>query len=413
MYKPKAEGIEKLLEKQEERRLNSLNLIASENSLSKKVRNALSSDLGHRYAEGEPFDRFYAVDEETDEMEIDVANNFKKLFNCKNAEVRPISGTIANDIVFSAFVKYNDIVIVNSTNAGGHISHYLYGAMGSHTKNILQFPLAEDGFHIDVEKTRSLIYAVKPSVIVLGKSLFLFPEPIKELKEVCKNINTKIIYDASHVLGLVAGKQFQNPLEEGADIVTASTHKTFPGTQRGVILSNIVGDEWEKIKKKAFPGKLSNHHLNTLAGLAIAAYEMLDFAQEYAEQIIKNAKILANSLYEKGVDVKAKEFGFTETHQLAIDVAEYGGGKKIAHKLQLENIFVNKNLLPFETLKNLYDPAGVRIGVQEMTRFGMKEQEMLHIAELVKACLDGKNVKEEVIKFRKNFQDIKYGFDSS
>lgn len=413
MYGEKAKGIENLLEKQGERRLNSLNLIASENSASKKVRNALSSDLGHRYAEGEPFDRFYSVDEETDEIEIDVANNFKKMFNCKNADVRPISGTVANDIVFSAFVRHNDIVVVNSTQAGGHISHYIYGSMGSYTKNILQFPLTKDGFHIDVEETKKLICNAKPSLIVLGKSLFLFPEPVKELREVCKSTGTKMIYDASHVLGLIAGKQFQNPLEEGADIMTASTHKTFPGTQRGVILSNITGDEWEKIKKKAFPGKLSNHHLNTLAGLGIAAYEMLEFSEGYAGQIVKNAKALANALYEKGVDVMAREFGFTETHQTAIDVADYNGGSKVAQSFKLENIFVNKNLLPFEALKNAHNPKGVRMGVQEMTRFGMKEQEMAYIAELIRGCLEGKKVKGEVIKLRKKFQEVKYSFDSS
>lgn len=412
MYSEKAKGIEDLLEKQEDRRLNSLNLIASENSVSKKARNALSSDLGHRYAEGEPFDRFYSVDEETDEIELDVINNFKKIFNCKNAEVRPISGTVANDVIFSAFVRHNDIVIVNSTQSGGHISHYIYGSMGSYTKNILQFPLTKDGFHIDVEETKSLIYNSKPSVIVLGKSLFLFPEPIRELREICKNTGTKIIYDASHVLGLIAGRQFQNPLEEGADIMTASTHKTFPGTQRGVILSNIAGDEWEKIKKKAFPGKLSNHHLNTLASLDIAAYEMLEFAKEYAGQIVKNAKTLANALYERGVNVVAKEFGFTETHQAAIDVVDYDGGSKVAQSFKLENIFVNKNLLPFEALKNAHNPRGIRMGVQEMTRFGMKEQEMIYTAELIKECLKGKKVKEEVAKLRKNFQEVKYSFDS-
>jgi len=412
MYEERADNLEKLVKEADEWRAQCINLIASENVTSKIARKTLTSDLGCRYAEHSGSHYYYRGTKYAERIENELEEQLKSLFQCKNAEVRPISGTLANDIVFSVFAKENDKVMAYTTNAGGHISHYLHGSLGKYTKNIIQIPLSNDKYHLDVDETAKLIRRHKPSLIVLGKSLFLFPEPIKELRKVCDKAGTKIVYDASHVLGLIAGNQFQNPLAEGADIVAASTHKTFPGTQRGIVLSNMDEMEWKKIDKAAFPGALSNHQLNTLAGNLIATYEMQVFGGEYAKQIIKNAKTLANKLYELGFDVQGRDFGFTESHQVVVNVLDYGGGEKAARLLEDNNIILNSNLLPTEEQKNCKNPSGIREGVQEMTRVGMKEQEMEYIAELEKECLNGKNVGEKVINFRKDFQDIKYCFDS-
>ena len=175
----------------------------------------MGSDFAHRYAEGHPGERYYQGTEIIDEIESLLKQHMKSLFHCKHADVRPISGTIANDAVFSRYIRPGDIVMVNSTPAGGHISHHRAGSVGKYTKNIVNFPLTADGWHIDVEHTLDLMKALEPKVMIMGKSLFLFPEPVKELAPYCKKKGIHLIYDAAHVLGLIAGDQFQDPLGGG------------------------------------------------------------------------------------------------------------------------------------------------------------------------------------------------------
>jgi glycine hydroxymethyltransferase len=249
-------------------------------------------------------------------------------------------------------------------------------------------------------------------LIVLGKSLFLFPEPIAALREICEKTKTRILYDAAHVLGLIAGGKFQDPLREGALLITGSTHKTFFGSQRGVVLSNMDAETWRKIDRGAFPGSSSNHHLHTLAQLALATNEMTEYGPQYAEDVINNAKALAAALDKQGFDVEAKEFGYTETHQVAINVSKQGGGEKVSRMLETNDIILNMNMLPHEALSRHDHPDGVRIGVQEMTRFGMGPAEMESIASLMKECvIDNKEVKDEVHAFRAKYNEVKYSFD--
>ena len=412
MHERNVKWIEDTVLQQNEWRLSTLNLIASENVMSNRARRVMGSDFAHRYAEGHPGERYYQGTDKIDEIESWVKQQLKTLFDCQHMEVRPISGTVANDAVFSRYIKPGDVVMVNSTAGGGHISHHKSGSVGKYTKNIVDFPLTSDGYHIDCEQTETLIRKLHPKVLIFGKSLFLFPEPIRELVKVCNDNGTTIIYDAAHVLGLIAGKRFQDPLREGADIVTASTHKTFFGSQRGVIMSNMDNREWWKIDKGAFPGSSSNHHLDTLVSLAITTCEMSFYAEAYAAQVIANAKALARSLYDLGFNVQAQEFDFTESHQIAVDVSELGGGNEIARILKENEIILNMNLLPFEPLEKVTNPSGIRIGVQEMTRFGMKEKEMERIAGLFKRCLrDSLSANNEVREFRKEFQKVEYSFD--
>ncbi len=404
--------IEETVAEQNEWRINTINLIASENVMSCRARNVLGSDFAHRYAEGHPGERYYQGTDKIDEIESWIKQQLKTLFNCQHMEVRPISGTVANDAVFSRYIKPGDVAMVNSTAGGGHISHHKSGSVGKYTKNIVDFPLTPDGYHIDTDQTHQLIKKLHPKVLILGKSLFLFPDPVKELVGICRENETTLIYDAAHVLGLIAGKQFQDPLGEGADIVTASTHKTFFGSQRGLIMSNMGTKDWWKIDKGAFPGSSSNHHLDTLVSLAITTCEMITFAEEYSKQTISNAKALARSLHELGFNVQAKDYDFTESHQIAVDVSELGGGNEVARILKENDIILNMNLLPFEPLEKVTNPSGIRIGTQEMTRFGMKEKEMEQIAELFKKCLkDTTSTNNEVRELRKSFQKVQYSFD--
>ena len=419
MYEEQVCEVEEIVGRNNDWRLRTLNLIASENVMSNRARKVMGSDFTHRYAEGHPGERYYQGTEYIDEIEAEVKKYVKALFNCAHSEVRPVSGTNANEAVFSRFVRPNIAVLVNSTPGGGHISHHRAGSVGKFTQHILEFPLTPDGYHTDVEKALDLIHRHTSrwtkfplKVLILGKSLFLFPEPVRELASICREKDIILIYDAAHILGLIAGKAFQDALTEGADILVASTHKTFPGPQRGLILSNMPGNLWQRIDRGAFPGSSSNHHLDTLPPLAITLYEMLEFGEAYARQIVKNAKALGKNLDAHGFKVEAKEFGYTETHQIAVDVSGFGGGALVSVKLKDNDIILNMNLLPFESVERSVNPAGIRIGVQEMTRFGMKEKEMEYIADLMKECImDGKTVKEEVTAFRKKFQRIEYSFD--
>jgi glycine hydroxymethyltransferase len=412
MHERNVKWIEEVVSQQNEWRLGTINLIASENVMSGRARSIMGSDFAHRYAEGHPGERYYQGTDKIDEIESWIKLQLKTLFNCQHMEVRPISGTVANDAVFSRYIQPGDVVMVNSTAGGGHISHHKSGSVGKYTKNIVDFPLTPDGYHIDCEGTEKLISKLHPKVLILGKSLFLFPEPVRQLRSVCSDNGTTVIYDAAHVLGLIAGKRFQDPLTEGADIMTASTHKTFFGSQRGLIMSNMSTKDWWKIDKGAFPGSSSNHHLDTLVSLAISTCEMIAFAESYAAQTVANAKALARSLCDMGFNVQAREFDFTESHQIAIDVSELGGGNEVARILKENEIILNMNLLPFEPLERVTNPAGIRIGVQEMTRFGMKEGEMEKIAALFKKCLkETRSVHSEVRELRSAFQKVQYSFD--
>lgn len=412
MYEKNVERIEELVRKQNKWRWSTLNLIASENVLSRKARAVMGSDFAHRYAEGHPGERYYQGTEMIDEIETRCEKHLKTLFECRNIDVRPISGTVANDAVFSRYINYGDVVMVNSTSGGGHISHHRAGSVGKYTDNIINFPLTPDGYHIDVDHTIDLIESLHPKVLILGKSMILFPEPVKQLAPICKEKGITLIYDGAHVLGLIGGNKFQNPLKEGADLVTGSTHKTFFGAQRGLVFSNMKESDWARVDKGAFPGSSSNHHLDTLVALAITGYEFLEFGEAYAEQVIKNAKALAKELHAFGFDVQGEKFGFTESHQVVLNVKKLGGGDEVARILKDNNIIANMNLLPWEPLEKVHNPAGLRLGVQEMTRVGMKEDQMKTIAELFKKCMvDGDYIGDEVAEFRKDYQIVHYSFD--
>jgi len=391
----------------------SIPLIASENVTSLAVRRCYISDFGHRYAEGKVDERFYEGCRYIDEIERIAIDLTKKLFEVEYANVQPISGVVANMAAFFAFTNVGDKIMSISIPCGGHVSHHRFSAAGFRGLKVLHYPYDVDNLNIDVDETKKIALREKPRLFVLGSSLILFRQPVKEIKEIADELNAKVMYDASHVLGLIAGRVFQHPIKEGADVLTASTHKTFFGPQRAVILSKR--EYADLIDSAVFPGVVSNHHLNTLAGYVISLLEMLEFGEAYARQVVKNAKKLAEKLYELGYNVLGEKFGFTETHQVAVDVRELGGGNVVAKKLERVGIILNKNLLPWDSLKDVQNPSGIRIGVQEVTRLGMKEGEMEYIAELIDKTLKGKaneeEIRKEIEEFKRDFNTVKYTFE--
>lgn len=422
--------IEKILKEAEIwRQTQTINLIASENTPSEAVRRVQNSDFMGRYAEGHPnegdkVNRYYQGTRYIDEIERMARNEILDLFDAKQADVRPISGNAANTAIALGYLRGGDTVIANSTDAGGHISHGSVGVIGRRIQNRGQslklggpnsihlhyLPLTEDHYHIDVQKTIELIDQVSPQLVLLGKSLFLFPEPVSEVASFCKTKDIPLLYDGAHVLGLIAGGQFQDPLHEGATWMTGSTHKTFPGPQRGVILGNMDTETekkyWPPADRGVFPGSSSNHHLNTLPALVVATREMKKYGCEYAAQIVRNAQALGYSLDELGTPVEAREFGYTKSHMIAVNVAQWGGGVEVAKRLEANDIIVNYNMLPGDT--DPRNPSGLRIGVPEMTRFGMDERAMGELAQLIHDAVRGKDVKKAVHELRSRFTEMKY-----
>jgi glycine hydroxymethyltransferase len=345
----------------------------------------------------------------------------KSLFRTEWADVRLVSGTHANLATFKglSLASKNNKMVVTPLSCGAHISHDYTGLAGNilgldninHVYNI-------DDFNIDPDKSAYVIRAAKPGIVTFGGSLFLFPHPIKELKEVCNEVGAYVAYDASHVLGLIAGGQFQDPLREGADFISSSTHKTFPGPQGGLILGSPSTPALEKAVKKIqfaiFPLSASSTHLGRLPALGIAALEMKVFGQELARQIVKNAQTAGQYLCENGVKVLAEKKGFTRSHQIAVDIRSFGGGNKIAQDLEDANIILNKNLLPYDDQSGKENPSGLRIGFQDVTRRGMMEGDIKHLCDLMLDIIKGKRtptqVKVDVMAFKKEFCGVKYGF---
>ena len=245
----------------------------------------------------------------------------------------------------------------------------------------------------------------------------MFPHPVKELSKVAKEHGAHVAYDAAHVIGLIGGGQFQDPLREGAEVITCSTHKTLPGPQHGMILCKK--ELADPINRGVFPGMVSNHHLHAVAGLAVALAEMLEFGKEYTAQIVKNAKALGKALYDLGLAVLCPDQGFTASHTLAIDVTKYGDGGVIERKLEQANVILNRELLPWDPREGRHfrNPGGLRLGTSEVTRLGMKESEMGEIAEFIKRVIvdeeETKRVAADVAEFRRDYQKVHYCFESA
>jgi len=367
------------------------------------------------------------------QMEQRLKTEFAEFIGATEVETRPVSGQMANEIVFKGLVKFlaSDpagfpslgptgrlkCVMNNSLNYGGHLSAQPYGALFNFTEdNIVNFPLSEKNpYKMDSEKMLALVDQHRPSLIVFGKSMFLHPEPIRELRAYLRstsNYTPLVMYDGAHVLGIL-GTQFQDPLAEGAEIVTGSTHKTFWGPQRGIIASKMPDGApfrklWTEIVARTFPGSTSNHHLGTQLAMLAATIEMNAFKSAYQAQVLSNARAFASACAAHGIPVEGGEAeGYTHTHQVIIRVSAFGDAKEIASRLEANNIITNYQALPGD--ETFYHPSGIRMGVQEMTRFGMKEKDFDGLARFIgDIVLQKKNMAAEVAELRKKFRTMEY-----
>jgi glycine hydroxymethyltransferase len=408
-----------------------INLIASEGLKSPVVVEimCLSEDLESRYAEGENDikghvkARHYQGQKYISQIENYATDLMKNLFGCNWGDVRLISGTHANLATFKgiSLATKNNRMVVLPLSAGAHITHDYSGLAGRVLGlETINHAYDTEELNINSEKSATIINAARPGIVTFGGSVFQFPHPVKELTKIAKETGAYIVYDAAHVLGLIAGGEFQDPFGEGADFITASTHKTFPGPQGGVILANCKNERMEKairkVQQAVFPLTTSNTHLGRLPALGLAALEMKLYGKELAKQTIKNAQTAGSFLYENGVKVLGKKNGFTRSHQIVVDVRNFGGGRKIAWDLEEANIILNKNLLPYDNQHNRGDPSGLRIGFQDVTRRGFKEDDIEHLCSFMLGIMNDRRkpaeVRKDIIKLRQSFKEIKYGFQS-
>lgn len=420
-----------------------INLIPSEQTPSVMTRLLSIMDPMCRYAEHKQVKAFseaevyyYQGADFIAEVEQRLECEFQAFLGCTQVETRVISGQMANMAVFSSLVDYLNRadrkseqrrirkVINHHIIKGGHLSAQPMGALRDFVMRdpkaekpaVVNFPVLEDNpYQIDVEACGEIIAEHEPELIIFGKSMTLHKEPVAEIRSIVNTLSLDcvILYDMAHVLGLV-GPHFQEPFKEGADLVTGSTHKTFYGTQRGVIAADYTEEDlrfelWEAIQRRTFPGSVSNHHLGTMLALLLAAYEMNTFKDEYQRQVVANAKAFASALKDCGLDVAGDPaISYTETHQVVINVG-YGKGAEMARLLEDNNIIVNYQAAPDE--EGFTAAGSLRTGVAEMTRFGMKEADFQELAQLMHdALMERRAVKEEVSSFRKHFLEMKYCF---
>ena len=371
-----------------------INLIPSENVMSPAVRSLLSSDLGHRYTSR---DGFYMGTSFIDEIEHYGERLAKEVFKADTADLRPLSGHIADLIFLASFTNPKDTIFCVSPADGGYPGIWEQGVSKYLKLKTVGFPFSKGTMNIKVDEAADLMLQEKPKTIIFGASLILFPQPVRKLVKVAHELNAHVGYDGSHVLGLIAGEEFQNPLQEGASVLLGSTHKTFFGPQGGIILADK--EHGEIIKKQINPAFVDNAHWHRIAALSLALAEMKEYGKEYARQIIRNAQALAKALAEYGFPVACPSLGYTKSHQVFLDYGGYKQGRVIAQKLEGANIIAD---------------SGVRLGVCETTRKGMKEDEIERIAELIKRVIvdeeDPSQVKKEVTKLAGEFQEIEYCF---
>lgn len=394
-----------------------LGMIASENIISPNVKRAINSDLHGRYAEGLPGKRYYQGCDDFDTIEDIGINLAKKVFQANFANIQSTSGTVSNIGALKALAKPGDAITAVSTADGGHISHARMGAVGLRDLNVSTYPWDEDRMEPDVDASCALIREVQPRITLVGQSVFLFPTPLKELADAAHEVGSTVMYDGAHVLGLIAGGVFQDPLREGADIMTGSSHKTFPGPQGGFLLSSSKDASFHrKLNNAMFPGVCSSYHLHHVAGKVVALAEFEAFGQAYASDIVRNAKAFAESLAAEGFDVLAESRGYTASHQVLTRHGETdsGAGAIAARKLEDAGIITNMNMLPGDT--KAMSPSGLRLGVQELTRVGMGVNEMAEVASLYARVLlqqeEPEQVRKDVQHLKSDFQHVQYCFDS-
>jgi glycine hydroxymethyltransferase len=394
-----------------------LNLLAPEAPTSPAVRGLLAAEVGTRAAEGHigAVNRWFAGTRHIDEIEALCVELLKRVFRSRYADHRLVASMIGNLAVYTALTEPGDVIMSIPQPFGGHSSNRSDGPAGVLGLKIVDIPYDPVELEVDLDLFRKAAPLVRPRLVALGASMTLFPFPLREMAEVVAEWGGTVFFDGAHQLGLIAGGQFQDPLREGAAIITGSAGKTFSGPQSGV----IVWDDarlTEPITHAIFPVLAATHQVNRVAALAVSAAEMLAFGPVYMAAIVRNAQALGAALQRRGIPVLGAHKGYTRTHQVIADVRRFGGGLAVAQRLAQANIITNKNLIPGDLPADWDRPSGLRMGTIELTRLGMGPAEMEQIAEFMARVLveqqPPQTMLADVVAFREPYQTLYYCFDA-
>jgi glycine hydroxymethyltransferase len=394
-----------------------INLLAPEAPTSPTVRRLLSAEIGTRAAEGHigRVNRWFAGTQYIDEVESLCVELLKRAFRCRYADHRLMGSMLGNMAVYHALTRPGDTILSAPQPFGGHSSNRLDGPAGMRGLRVVDVPFDPIELDVDLSAFTEIAHREKPQLVAMGMSMTLFPLPVREMTEVISEWGGRFFYDGAHQAGLIAGKQFQDPLKEGAAVLTGSAGKTFSGPQSGIILWNDP-ELTKPLTDAIFPVLVATHQVNRVAALAVSAAEMLEFGDIYMAQIVKNSQTLARALDQRGIPILGAKRGYTQTHQVVADVRKFGGGLTVAEKLAQANIITNKNLIPEDSPENWDRPGGLRIGTIEITRLGLMESDMDTIARFFERVLiEGEapdSVRKDVEDFRLPLQDFYYCFDN-
>jgi len=389
-----------------ERQQEHIELIASENIVSKAVLDAQGSIMTNKYAEGYPSKRYYGGCEFVDKAENLAIERVKKLFNCKYANVQPHSGAQANGAVYLALLNPGDTILGMSLNSGGHLTHGAKVSLSGKWFNSFHYEVDKESGLIDYSEVEIIAKQRKPKLIIAGGSAYSRIIDFTKFREIAKKVNAYLMVDMAHFAGLVAGKGYPNPIEH-ADIVTSTTHKVLRGGRGGIILTNRE-DLIKKINSAVFPGYQGGPLMHIIASKAVCFQEALqDSFKIYIKSVIENAKVLSETLINNGFKIFS---GGTDTHLMLVDLRPFNvTGKDAESSLERANITCNKNGIPFDTEK-MTITSGIRLGTQAATTRGFGVNEFRKVGGLITKVVVGlskttgdndkieKQVKEEIIK---------------
>ena len=381
------------------------NLNPATNVMNPKAEKLLSSGIGSRPSLGYPGDKYEMGLEAIEEIEVVCAQICSEVFDAKFVEIRVPSGAIANLYGFMAICKPGDKIIVPPASVGGHVTHHDLGCAGLYGLSIIEAPVNKDGYTIDIEALRSIARAEKPKLITIGGSLNLFEHPVAEIREIADEVNAKVMFDAAHQCGIIAGKAWKNPLKEGAHFMTMSTYKSLGGPAGGLIVTN-ESDIAQRLDTIAFPGMTANFDAAKSAALAITMLDWRDFGEAYAREMIEMASSLADELSKLGVPIFSGKNGFTNSHQFAVEAQAYNGGQAASKLLRQHGFLACGIGLPIESVDG--DMNGLRIGTPELVRWGMVASDSKKLSSLIKKALDDVPIRDEVEEWRGSFNKIHF-----
>ncbi|MDF1720875.1 MAG: aminotransferase class I/II-fold pyridoxal phosphate-dependent enzyme [Minwuia sp.] len=384
------------------------NLNPATNVMSPAAEAILSSGMGTRASLGYPGDKYETGLEAIEEIEVIAAELAAQVFDARFAEIRVPSGAIANLFAFMATCKPGDTIIAPPATIGGHVTHHLTGSAGLYGLQTVPAPVDADGYTIDVAALRKVAEDVRPKLITVGGSLNLFEHPVADVRAIADSVGAKVLHDAAHQCGVIAGKAWRNPLADGAHLMTMSTYKSLGGPAGGLIVSNDAGIA-ERLDAIAYPGMTANFDAAKSAALALTLLDWMTHGQDYAAEMVASAQVFASTLSDAGIPVFASAWGFTTSHQFAVEAARFGGGQTASRKLRRAGFLACGIGLPIAPVAG--DLNGLRIGTPELVRWGVKRDRVQDVAALVARALlsdTPEDLAEETRQLRAGFDRIHY-----